>query len=56
MLKPRIEFTYTRGQDITHIYVWIGMELQDKLEMPGIMSAYSKKKIKEELIKKYKDE
>ena len=55
MLKPRIEFTYTRGQDTTHIYIWIGMELQDKLEMPGIMSAYSKKKIKEELIKKYKE-
>lgn len=55
-MKARIEFTYVKQRDMTYIYIWKGMTLIDQLEMPGIMSPYSKKKVREGLVEKYKDE
>jgi hypothetical protein len=51
-MKKRIEFVYNKSKDITQIFVWSGMRIVDKLEMPGLLSSYQKKKIREELIKK----
>jgi hypothetical protein len=51
-MAKRIEFVYNKSKDITQIFVWSGMRIVDKLEMPGLLSSYQKKKIREELIKK----
>jgi len=50
----RVEFLYTRKDDMTQIYVWAGTQIIDKREMPGVLSSYSKKKIREEIAKEYK--
>ena len=44
MNKKRLEFLYDKRTDMTTIYIWQGTHLIDKLEMPGQMTSYSKKK------------
>ncbi len=49
-MKKRIEFIYDRNKDMTQIFIWNGMSLIDKREMPGILSSYTKRKLREEII------
>jgi len=55
-VKQRIEFLYDKHKDITQIFVWKGQQLIDRLEMPGILSNYQRKKIRKELINREKKE
>lgn len=50
-MKKRIEFLYDKRRDMTQIFVWRGEQIVDKKEMPGIMSSYSKSKVRKELEK-----
>lgn len=54
-MKRRIEFLYDSKKDMTNIYVWKGTQIVDRLEMPGNISSYQKKKIREELKKENND-
>ena len=60
MNKIKIEFLYDKHKDMTTIYVWSNhtpsASIIDKHEMPGILTSYTKKKIRNELIKKYEEE
>lgn len=49
----RVEFIYDKLNNITRILLWKGMIIYDKFDIPGAMSSYSRKKFKEELLKKY---
>jgi hypothetical protein len=51
-MNKKIEFLYNKSKDMTEIYVWNGLQLIDKLEMPGILSSYQKKKVKAELLER----
>ena len=51
-MKHKVEFTYNKRRDMTEIFLWSGMQIIDRLEMPGLLSSYTKRKIREELIKK----
>ena len=51
-MKKRIEFLYDKQKDTTNIFVWLGMQIIDKLEMPGILSSYQKRKIRKELLER----
>ena len=51
----RVEFTYDKRTDATTIYVWAGATIVDKYEMPGVLSGYSKRKIKTDLLNKQKE-
>ncbi len=48
-MKNRIEFVYNKQKDTTDIYVWSGSQIIDRLEMPGILSSYQRKKVRKEL-------
>ena len=52
-MKHRAEFLYNKGKDMTMIYVWNGQQLIDVKEMPGILTNYTKAKIKKEIKKDY---
>ena len=52
---PKIEFLYEKKSDETTIFIWSNMRIVDKLTMPEQLTSYTKRKIREELVKKYKD-
>ena len=52
----RIEFLWDKNKDITQIFVWNGQQIIDRLEMPGTLSSYQRKKIRKELKKREKEE
>jgi hypothetical protein len=54
-MTARIEFLYDKQKDMTNIYVWSGQQIIDKLEMPGMMSAYQKTKVRKELVAREKE-
>jgi hypothetical protein len=50
-MAKRIEFIYDSKKDKTQIFVWVGQQIIDKLEMNGLLSSNQKKKIQKELRK-----
>jgi len=45
----RIEYLYNKSNDQSTFYVWVGMELVDKLMYPGVMSLEEIKATKERI-------
>lgn len=52
----RTEFVYNPETNITDIYIWKGMRIIDKKQLPDKLSWYMQKKIKKEIQQEYKDE
>ena len=52
-MKPRTEFLYNKGKDLTMIYVWRGQSLIDVKEMSGTLTNYTKEKLRKEIKKEY---
>ena len=54
-MKVRIEYAFDKSKDETRIFVWKGMQVIDQRTMPGDLSAYIRKKIREEIQKEYQN-
>lgn len=54
-MRVRTEFTYDKYKDETTIFIWKQMRILDKRTMPGQLSSYLKKKIRESIQKEYND-
>ncbi len=50
----KVEYWYNKQKDITEIMIWEKMRIIDRMELPGIVSERSRKKITEEILKKVK--
>ena len=55
-MSIRVEFVWNPEDNITDIYVWKGMRIIDKKQLPDKLSWYMKKKIKKEIQQEYKED
>ena len=49
MNKYKVEFLYDNKKDTTLVLIWLGSRIVDKRTMNGILTEYTKDKIKKEI-------
>ena len=49
MQKYKVEFVYDKKNDETLVLIWLGTRVVDKRTMNGILTEYTKDKIKKEI-------